>query len=98
MLNVSETVQWQRLAGQVRRTSWGGDCYAYGLLALGQIDIVAEADMKIWDWAALVPVIEGAGGSVTDWQGQPLRDSSNRRVLAVGNPALTAEAVTLLSG
>jgi fructose-1,6-bisphosphatase/inositol monophosphatase family enzyme len=54
--------------------------------------------MKIWDWAALVPVIEGAGGRVTDWEGQPLRDSSNRHVLAAGNPALTAEAVAALSG
>jgi histidinol phosphatase-like enzyme (inositol monophosphatase family) len=98
MLNDEETERWRRLAGQVRRTSWGGDCYAYGLLTLGQIDIIAEADMKIWDWAALVPIIEGAGGSVTDWEGQPLRDSPNRHVLAVGNPALTAEAVALLTG
>jgi histidinol phosphatase-like enzyme (inositol monophosphatase family) len=98
MLDDAETSRWRRLESQVRRSSWGGDCYAYGLLALGQIDIVAEADMKIWDWAALVPVIEGAGGSVTDWEGQKLRDTSNRRVLAVGNPALTAEAVAALSG
>jgi myo-inositol-1(or 4)-monophosphatase len=98
MLDDVETARWRRLAGRVRRTSWGGDCYAYGLLALGQIDIVAESDMKIWDWAALVPVIEGAGGRVTDWEGQPLRDSSNRHVLAAGNPALTAEAVAALSG
>ncbi len=98
MLSATETLQWQRLAGAVRRNSWGGDCYAYGLLALGQIDIVAEADMKVWDWAALVPVIEGAGGSVTDWQGQPLRNDATQRVLAVGNPALTAEAVRLLAG
>ena len=57
----------------MRRVSWGGDCYAYGLLALGQIDVVAEATLKLWDWAALVPVISGAGGSITDWSGQPLR-------------------------
>ena len=48
--------------------SWGGDCYAYGLLALGQVDVVAEATLKLWDWAALVPVIEGAGGRITDWR------------------------------
>ena len=61
--------RWQRLAAAVRRNYWGGDCYAYGLLALGQIDVVAERDMKLWDWAALVPVVEGAGGRVTDWSG-----------------------------
>ncbi len=64
---------WDLLAGAVRRVSWGGDCYAYGLLALGQIDVIAEADLKPWDWAALVPVIEGAGGRITDWAGQTLR-------------------------
>ena len=61
---------WQRLSGAVRRTSFGGDCYAYGLVALGQIDIVAESGLKVWDWAALAPVIEGAGGRLTDWNGE----------------------------
>ena len=61
--------RWQRLAASVRRNYWGGDCYAHGLLALGQIDVIAETTMKLWDWAALVPVVEGAGGRVTDWSG-----------------------------
>ena len=61
--------RWQRLVGAVRRNYWGGDCYAHGLLALGQIDVIAETTMKLWDWAALVPVVEGAGGRVTDWSG-----------------------------
>lgn len=83
-----DTSRFQRLRGKVRRNYWGGDCYAYGLLALGLIDIVAETDMKPWDWAALVPVIEGAGGSVTDWNGLPLRVDGDGRVLAVGDPRL----------
>jgi fructose-1,6-bisphosphatase/inositol monophosphatase family enzyme len=93
---------WQQLAGAVRRISCGGDCYAYGLLALEQIDIVAEGDMKLWDWAALVPVIEGAGGRVTSWNGAPLRPEGPPdrpgRVLAVGDPALLPQAVTRLAG
>ena len=60
----------------------------YGLVAIGQIDVVAEATMKIWDWAALVPVVEGAGGRVTDWQGQKLTAASNGQVLSVGDAAL----------
>lgn len=92
----SDMPRWQRLAGAVRRNYWGGDCYAHGLLALGQIDIVAEADMKIWDWAPLVPVIEGAGGKVTDWQGRKLRPGGDGRVLSVGDPALLDQAVALL--
>jgi len=89
---------WRRLADQVARVSWGGDCYAHGLLALGQIDIIAEADLKVWDWAALVPIIEGAGGRMTDWNGQPLRRDGDGRTLAVGDPGLLEAAVSLLSG
>ncbi len=89
---------WQRLAGAVRRVSWGGDCYAYGLLALGHIDVIAEADLKVWDWAALLPVIEGAGGRITNWGGQPLRRGDGGRALAVGDPALLEPAVALLGG
>ncbi len=87
---------WLRLTGAVGRTSFGGDCYAYGLLALGHIDVIAEADLKIWDWAALQPVIEGAGGTLTDWRGEKMRSDGDGRALAVGDPALLAQAVRLL--
>jgi myo-inositol-1(or 4)-monophosphatase len=94
---------WQRLAGSVARASFGGDCYAYGLLALGHIDVIAEADLKVWDWAALAPVIEGAGGRMTDWTGAALRGepsgaSQAGPVIAVGDPALLAPALELLTG
>ncbi len=88
--------RWERLAGAVRRNYWGGDCYAHGLLALGQIDVIAENTMKLWDWAALVPVVEGAGGSVTDWSGHKLRPGGDGRVLSVGNPALLPHIISLL--
>jgi histidinol phosphatase-like enzyme (inositol monophosphatase family) len=88
--------RWQRLAGMVRRNYWGGDCYAHGLLALGQIDVIAETTMKLWDWAALVPVVEGAGGRVTDWSGQKLRPEGDGRVLSVGDPTLLPQIVALL--
>lgn len=93
----AEEPRWRRLAKAVRRNYWGGDCYAYGLLAIGQIDIVAECSMKVWDWAALVPVVEGAGGRVTDWAGQPLRADGDGSVLAVGDPALLPDAVLRLT-
>jgi histidinol phosphatase-like enzyme (inositol monophosphatase family) len=89
--------RWQRLADVVRRVSWGGDCYAYGLLALGHIDVIAEVTMKLWDWAALVPVIEGAGGRITDWSGQALRPDGDGRVLAVGDPGLLDAAIARLA-
>ena len=97
MLDAKETPRWRRLARAVRRVSWGGDCYAYGLLALGQIDLIAESEMKSWDWAALVPVVEGADGRVTDWEGRPLGPESGPRVLAVGDPVLLPEAAALLA-
>ncbi len=92
-----EAGRWQRLRGAVRRATWGGDCYAYGLLALGCIDIIAEAGLKPWDWAALVPIIEGAGGRITDWTGAPLTEASDGAVLAVGDPALLTPALALLN-
>lgn len=80
-------------AGQMR---YGGDCYAYGLLAAGFIDLVAEVGLKPYDYCALVPVIERAGGCITDWSGQPLGLESDGRVLASANPALHNEALALL--
>jgi myo-inositol-1(or 4)-monophosphatase len=106
MYTADELMRWQRLRDAVGRVYFGGDCYAYGLLALGQIDVVAEADLKVWDWAALAPVVEGAGGRITDWQGQSLRASMDASatllgvpgpVLAVGDPALQAASLRLLA-
>ena len=89
---------FERLRAVARRVTWGGDCYSYGLLALGLVDVIAESTMKPWDWAALVPVVEGAGGRVTGWRGERLTLESDGRVLAVGDPSLLPEAVALLGG
>nr|WP_194298633.1 histidinol-phosphatase [Acetobacter fallax] len=96
MLEDAPRQVWGRLKDSVKRVSWGGDCYAYGLLAMGYIDVIAECAMKPWDWAALVPVVEGAGGRMTDWNGDPLRDGGDGTVLAVGDPALLNDAVKCL--
>ncbi len=92
----AETAAFRSLQAATRRTTWGGDCYAYGLIALGGIDIIAEAGLKPWDWAALVPIVEGAGGRMTDWTGAPLTLESRGRVLAVGDPALLQPAIARL--
>ncbi len=88
---------WRQLADSVRRVSWGGDCYAYGLMALGQIDVIAEGDLKIWDWAAVKPVVEGAGGLLVDWEGKPPGPDCDGRILALGDPSLLHEATRLLN-
>ncbi|MAC56847.1 MAG: histidinol-phosphatase [Novosphingobium sp.] len=80
-----------------RRMMMGGDCYNYGLLASGQIDLVCEAGLKLHDWAALVPVVEGAGGTMCDWSGEPLNADSQGHVLAIGDPARLEDVVEALA-
>ncbi len=85
------------LAGQCRDTIWGGDCYNYALLASGHIDIVVEAGLKLHDLAALVPIVEGAGGRMCDWSGEPLTDASDGNVIAIGDPARLDDVIEALS-
>jgi histidinol phosphatase-like enzyme (inositol monophosphatase family) len=88
--------RFTRLKSKCRRVYWGGDAYAYGLLAIGQVDIVAESGLKPWDWAALAPVIEAAGGVVTDWSGQKLRLGADGTILAAANATLHKAALAAL--
>ena len=80
-----------------RRMIWGGDCYNYGLVASGQIDIVCEAGLKLHDFAALVPVVEGAGGTMADWNGDPLHAGSEGHVIALGDQARLEDVVEALA-
>lgn len=66
---------------------YGGDCYNYALLASGHLDLVIETGLKLYDYAALVPVVEGAGGIMADWHGNPLNADSDGTVIALGDPA-----------
>lgn len=77
-------------------TLLGGDCYNYALLASGHVDLVVEEGLKLYDFAALVPIVENAGGRMTDWSGLPLGTGSDGRVVAVGDPALLQPALALL--
>lgn len=89
---------FKRLSQAAWRTVYGGDCYAYGLLANGHVDLVCEASLGTYDYCALVPVIEGAGGTITDWAGQPLTMNSDGRVLAAGDKSLHTLALGALRG
>lgn len=80
-----------------RRMVMGGDCYNYALLASGHVDIVCEANLKLHDYAALVPVVEGAGGTMCDWNGEPLHAASSGHVLALGDPARLDDVVEALA-
>ena len=89
---------YDRLAGSVKFPLYGADCYAYGMLAAGWTDLVCEASLKPYDWCALAPIVEGAGGRITDWEGRPLTITSGGRVLAAGDARMHAEAMARLKG
>ena len=80
-----------------KRMIWGGDCYNYGLLAAGHIDIVVESGLKLHDFAALVPVVEGAGGMMCDWNGEPLHAASDGNIIALGDPARLEDVLEALA-
>jgi len=80
-----------------RRMVMGGDCYNYAMLATGQLDIVCEAGLKLHDFAALAPVVEGAGGTLCDWNGDPLHAGSDGHVIALGDPARLEDVVEALA-
>ncbi|WP_338242249.1 inositol monophosphatase family protein [Aurantiacibacter hainanensis] len=81
-----------------RRMVMGGDCYNYACLASGHLDIVCEAGLKLHDYAALVPVVEGAGGMMCDWAGEPLHAESNGTVLALGDAARLEDVLEAMGG
>lgn len=76
---------------------FGGDCYSYGLLASGHIDLILEADLQPYDFMALVPVVTEAGGVITDWEGNALTLSSSGRVLAAATPELHQMALAKIT-
>jgi len=97
MFRDADETAFNRLAESVKFPLYGGDCYSYGLLASGFTDIVCEARMKPYDYCALVPVVEGAGGKMSDWAGKPLTLNSDGRVLAVGDATLQQAVLDQLS-
>lgn len=76
--------------------AWGGDCYSFGLIASGTLDVIVENDLDTYDYAALPPIINGAGGWMGDWNGNPLNIKSDGRVIAVGDVALKDEVLGLV--
>lgn len=90
-----EEVAFRDLAGRVKLTRYGLDCYAYGLVAAGQIDLVVEAQLQAYDIQAPLAVIEAAGGVVTNWKGGPVHEGG--RVLAAANAEIHAAALEVLS-
>ncbi len=98
MFKGSDAAAYARVAGAVKLARFGADCYAYGLLALGCIDLVVEASLKPYDFSAMVPIVTGAGGIATDWRGERLGLASDGRVLVAGDRRAHQAALARLSG
>ncbi len=94
-----QAVSFLALASKVarRRLIYGGDCYNYGLVASGHVDVVVEAGLKLHDFAALIPIVEGAGGTMCDWSGDPLNADSAGDVIALGDPARLEDVLEALA-
>lgn len=94
--------KFDAMRGAVRTPHYGADCYAYALVASGfGADVVVEADLGLYDYCALVPILEGAGGVISDWTGESLtlsnHEKSKGRVLASANPTLHRQALDILN-
>ena len=95
IFSADEQPIYDRFEHSCRMARYGCDCYAYAMIASGNIDLVVESGLNTYDIAALIPIVETAGGVVTTWQGKPALDGG--RILAAANPHLHAEALELLN-
>jgi len=93
--NGEERSALRRIRAKVRMSRWGGDCYIFGVLAMGYVDLIVESYFKRWDVAALMPVIEGAGGLITNWQGGDC--SAGGQCLASGDKRIHHAALQLIA-
>lgn len=96
MFDNTQKIKVDILTGQCGFRSFGGDCYNYGLLASGYGELVCEASLKPYDYCALIPIIEGAGGAISDWHGKALNIDSCGEVLAAASPRLLEQGLLFL--
>jgi inositol-phosphate phosphatase/L-galactose 1-phosphate phosphatase/histidinol-phosphatase len=92
-----EHERFHLLGKQVRYRRYGGDCYTYAMLAGGWADLVVESSLYPFDYLPLVPIVEQAGGVISDWQGNPLGLQSGPQVIAAATPALHQAALGVLN-
>ena len=96
LFSAPEAAGFEAVKAHVRMTRFGGDCYGYCLLAAGFVDLILEAGLKSYDIVPLIPIIEGAGGRVTTWDGDP--PTQGGRIIAAGDARVHKQALALLRG
>jgi inositol-phosphate phosphatase / L-galactose 1-phosphate phosphatase / histidinol-phosphatase len=92
-----ERRRFEALGERAGLRRFGGDCYLYGMLAGGHCDLIVEVQLKPHDFMAAIPIVQGAGGRISDWQGAPLSHASDGRVLAAATETLWKQALDKLS-
>ena len=95
-VTVADRAQFGKVEKAVKLSRYGGDCYAYCMLAAGNIDLVIETEIKPHDIVPLIPIIAGAGGIVTTWEGGPAQNGG--RIIAAGDKRTHAAAMEMLKG
>jgi myo-inositol-1(or 4)-monophosphatase len=93
----AERARFEALSARTALRRFGGDCYLYGMLASGFCDLVIESRLKPHDFMALAPIVTGAGGLISDWEGAPLGAGSDGRVVAASTESLWRETLEILS-
>lgn len=93
LFDSDEVVAFDDVSFAARMRTFGGDCYQYTQLAAGHLDLVVEAQLAPYDLLALAPVVAGAGGVITDWEGKPLSARSDGHILAAATPKLHEEVL-----
>jgi myo-inositol-1(or 4)-monophosphatase len=94
--NSAERRRFEALSARAALRRFGGDCYLYGMLAGGHCDLVIEVQLKPHDFMAAIPIVQGAGGRISDWRGQPLGTVTDGRVVAAATEALWRQAIAEL--
>ncbi|QNT68523.1 histidinol-phosphatase [Defluviicoccus vanus] len=97
MFEGDDVAAFERLRQRCYAAVYGADLYAYGLVARGRVDLVCEASLQPYDYCAVVPVLQGAGGTITDWEGRALGLTSGGRVLAAGDRKAHAAGLAALT-
>lgn len=95
LMNDADRDVFHQVEADVRLSRYGGDCYSYCMLAAGHLDLVIETDLKPYDIAALIPIVAGAGGVVTTWEGKPAQNGG--RIVAAGDPRVHEAALKRLN-
>lgn len=95
-MNKADRAAFERVEGKVKLSRYGGDCYAYCMLAAGHIDLIIETEIKPHDIVPLIPIVTGAGGVVTTWEGGSAQ--AGGRIVAAGDSRVHENAMAMLKG